>query len=134
MHSPENTGRSSDGRRRGSKPGRSAPPLLLGLELDIGRMGVGGSWPGASKEQSEHGGAPVCSSVWAARVGLMSCSMTPVTPLDRLGEKAWDKQEDRVTTSLCDISGRARDGQEPCARGLCAASGWGPVLFLVLAS
>lgn len=41
-----------------------------------------------------------CSNVWAVGVGLMSCSMTSVTPQDRLRETDWDKQEDRVTTSL----------------------------------
>ncbi len=40
-----------------------------------------------------------CSNVWAVGVGLMSCSMTSVTPQDRLRETDRDKQEDRVTTS-----------------------------------
>lgn len=40
-----------------------------------------------------------CSNVWAVGVGLMSCSMTSVTPQDRLRETERDKQEDVVTTS-----------------------------------
>lgn len=48
------------------------------------------------------------SSVWTVGVGLMSCSVTSVTPQKRLRETDRDKQEETVTTRLPSVAGLLR--------------------------
>ncbi|CAB1444315.1 unnamed protein product [Pleuronectes platessa] len=80
------------------------PPSILPDGSWTEKRGVlaEGIWDGwgavvVGDDRGAQPGPEDCSNVWAVGVGLMSCSMTSVTPQDRLRETEGGKQEDRAS-------------------------------------